>query len=303
MKDVIYLLYQLLTTLAKLLQPGGGRTVIAENLILKQQLIIHNRSRQRAPNLSTQERVLLGFWSLFLNPQRIVRSAIIIKPSTLLRFHNALKKRKYRLLYSPGGGRKPGPKGPSREVINAIVEMKRRNPRYGCPRIAQQINLAFGLELDKDVVRRIIGFAVHAGNVDGPTLCRMFNQATSGQDWAKYLSSDNDPLFQYHRWKANMRILEIEEIKSLPHVPMSHPFVERLIGSVRRELLDQTLFWTATDLENKLRKYQCYYNESRTHSGRNGTTPVSPGSAKVIDIKEYRWQKYCRGLYQLPMAA
>ena len=34
--------------------------------------------------------------------------------------------------------------------------MKRRNPRYGCPRIAQQINLAFGLELDKDVVRRIL---------------------------------------------------------------------------------------------------------------------------------------------------
>ena len=54
MKDIIYLLFQLLTTFAKLLRPGGGRTVIAENL---------------------------------------------------LRFHNALKKRKYRLLYSPGGGR------------------------------------------------------------------------------------------------------------------------------------------------------------------------------------------------------
>ena len=96
MKDVIYLLFQLLTTLAKLLRPGGGRAVIAENLILKQQLIIHSRSRQRAPNLSTQDRALLGFWSLFLNPRRIARSAIILKPSTLFRFHNALKKRKYR---------------------------------------------------------------------------------------------------------------------------------------------------------------------------------------------------------------
>ena len=137
MRDVIYLLFQMLTTLAKLLRPGGGRTVIAENLLLKQQLIIHSRSRQRAPNLSTQDRALLGFWSLFLSPRRIARSAIIIKPSTLLRFHNALKKQKYRLLFSPGGGRKPGPKGPSKEVINAIVEMKQRNPRYGCPRIAQ----------------------------------------------------------------------------------------------------------------------------------------------------------------------
>jgi putative transposase len=139
MKDVIYLLFHLLTTLAKLARPGGSKTVIAENLILKQQLIIHSRSRKRAPNLSTQDRVLLGFWSLFLNPQRIARSSIIIKPSTLLRFHNALKKRKYRLLFSPGGGRKPGPKGPSEEVINAIVEMKQRNPIFGCPRIAQQI--------------------------------------------------------------------------------------------------------------------------------------------------------------------
>jgi putative transposase len=252
MRDVIYLLFQLLTTVAKLLRPGGGRAIIAENLLLKQQLIIHSRSRQRAPNLSTQDRALLGFWSLFLDPRRIARSAIITKPSTLLRFHNALKMRKYRLLYSPGGGRKPGPKGPSAEVINAIVEMKQRNPRFGCPRIAQQINLAFGLGLDKDIVRRIlathykqdpnnrgpswlttighakdslwsldlfrcesivlrshwvmvvmdqytrriIGFGVHAGHVDGPILCRMFNEAISGRSWPTHISSDNDPLRQ-----------------------------------------------------------------------------------------------------------
>ena len=159
MRGVIYLLLHLLTTLAKLIRPGGSRTVIAENLLLKQQLIIHSRSRQPAPNLSTQDRTLLGFWSLFMNPQRIVRAAIIIKPSTLLSFHNALKKRKYRLLYSPREGRKPGPKGPSKEIIDAIVTIKRRNPRFGCPRIAQQINLAFGMDLDKDTVRRVL--AVH----------------------------------------------------------------------------------------------------------------------------------------------
>lgn len=359
MRDIFYLLFELLATLLKLARPGGSRSVIAENLLLKQQLIIHSRSRQRAPNLTTRDRALLGFWSLFLNPRRIARAAIIIKPSTLLSFHNALKKRKYRLLFSPRGGRKPGPKGPPREVIEAIVEMKQRNPRFGCPRIAQQINLAFGLDLDKDAVRRvlavhfkpdpsnrgpswlttighakdslwsvdlfrcesilltshwvmvvmdqytrrIIGFAVHAGSVDGPALCRVFNDATSGQVWPQRLSSDNDPLFQYHRWKANLRVLEIEEIKSLPHAPMSHPFVERLIGSIRRELLDQTLFWTVTDLENKLRDYQYYYNEHRCHMGRGGATPVDSGSGKVVDINSHRWKKHCRGLFQLPVAA
>jgi len=71
MKEVFYLLFHLLTTLAKLIRPGGNRAVIAENLLLKQQLIIHSRSRQRAPNLSVQDRALLGFWTLFLNPRRI----------------------------------------------------------------------------------------------------------------------------------------------------------------------------------------------------------------------------------------
>ena len=150
--------------------------------------------------------------------------------------------------------------------------MKRRNPRFGCPRIAQQINRAFGTDVDKDVVRRvpanhyrpdsggsgpswltflghtkdslwsiglfrcesillkshwvlviidqftrrIIGFGVHAEDVNSIALCRMFNAAIAGQGIPKYLSSDNDPLFRYHRWQANLRILEIEEIQSRP---------------------------------------------------------------------------------------
>ena len=142
--------------------------------------------------------------------------------------------------------------------------------------------------------RRIIGFVVHTGNVDGPVLCRMFNQATSRHSRPTYLSSDNDPLFQYHRWKANMRILDIEEIKSLSHVSMSCPFVERLIGSVRRELLDQTLFWTATDLDNKLREYQCYYNESRFYlismlsdlTAAQGVTDISTGVQSSQGLQE-----------------
>jgi len=100
-----------------------------------------------------------------------------------------------------------------------------------------------------------------------------------------------------------MRVLDIEEIKSLLHVPMSHLFVERLIGSIRRELLDHAFFWTVTDLENKLLDYQCYYNENRTHSGRNGRTRVETTGGKIIDINEYRWDKHCRGLFELPVAA
>jgi len=302
MKDVIYLLFDLLTTVAKLLRPGGNRTVIAENLLLKQQLIIHSRSRHRAPNLTTQDRAILGFWSLFLNPKRIVRAAIIIKPSTLLSFHNALKIRKYRLLYSPGGGRKPGPRGPSwLTTIGHAKDSLWSVDLFRCESIILKTHWL--MVVMAQYTRRIIGFAVHAGNVDGLAICRMFNDATSRQGWPQYLSSDNDPLFQYHRWKANLRVLEIEEIKSLPHVLMSHPSVERLIGSIRREMLDHTLFWTASDLENKLQNYQRYYNVYRCHSGRAGVTPVESGGNTIGDINQYRWEKHCRGLFQLPAAA
>lgn len=151
--------------------------------------------------------------------------------------------------------------------------------------------------------RRIVSFAVHAGNVDGSTLCRMFNEATSNHGWPERISTDNDPLYRYRQWKANLRVLDIEEVKSLPHFPMSHPFVERLIGSIRRELLDQTFFWTAADLENKLMDYQAYYNQHRCHSSRDGDTPISSETDKVVDLAKYRWKDHCRGLFQLPIAA
>src|SRR6266581_1018327 len=53
----------------------------------------------------------------------------------------------------------------------------------------------------------------------------------------------------------------------------SHPFVERLIGTIRRECLDQTLFWTTADLEAKLRDFLHYYNGYRAHAGLGGRLP------------------------------
>jgi hypothetical protein len=47
------------------------------------------------------------------------------------------------MLFSPNHNRKPGPKGPSTELVHAVVEMKQRNPRWGCPRISEQITLPF----------------------------------------------------------------------------------------------------------------------------------------------------------------
>jgi putative transposase len=92
-------------------------------------------------------------------------------------------------------------------------------------------------------------------------------------------------------------VLEVSEIKTVPYVPLSHPFVERLIGSIRREFLDQMLFWTATDLEDKLVGFQHYYNEHRTHTGLNGRTPEPPaaGPRADVNLSLFTWQRHCRG--------
>jgi putative transposase len=122
--------------------------------------------------------------------------------------------------------------------------------------------------------RRIIGFGVAAADLDGPVICRMLNSAIARQTPPKYISSDHDPLFRFHRWLANLRILEVDELKAIPCTPCSHAFVERLIGTVRCEYLDRTLFWDQSDLERKLGNYKAYYNQHRCHSGLAGATPA-----------------------------
>jgi transposase InsO family protein len=121
--------------------------------------------------------------------------------------------------------------------------------------------------------RRIVAFGVHRGVVDGVALCQMFNRAMGRQPAPTYLSSDHDPRNRSHQWQANLRILDVEIIKTVPYVPLSHPFVERLIGTIRRECLDRTLFWTAADLEVKLLDFQRYLNGHRTHAGLGGLKP------------------------------
>jgi putative transposase len=80
MKVLLLLLAHLLTTLAKLLGPGGVKAIVADSLLMKQQLLIINRSRRRAPNLTPVDRMLLGFWSLFLSAHGIQRSVSGHKP-------------------------------------------------------------------------------------------------------------------------------------------------------------------------------------------------------------------------------
>jgi hypothetical protein len=198
MRDLVILFVHAIAILARLLGPGGIRSVVAESVLARHQLLILNRSRQRSPHPRASDRLVAGLCALLIRPTRLIRSAIVLKPSTLLNLHRAMKNRKYQLLFSPN-----------------------------------------------------------------------------------------------HR------------AKTVPYVPISHPFVERLIGTLRRECLDRTLFWTTADLESKLLDFKHFYNSHRAHAGLDGRTP-EPSIGQVrspVSLLSYQWQKHCRGLYQTPIAA
>jgi ankyrin repeat protein len=122
-------------------------------------------------------------------------------------------------------------------------------------------------------------------------------------DMVKALLAAGADANQVDRATGESILMNVEQIKTVPYVPLSHPFIERLIGTLRRECLDQLFFWTATDLQVKLIAFKDYFNQHRSHSGLKGETPIETPESRGIDFKSYRWQKHCRGLYQTPMAA
>jgi len=132
MRDVLVLLVHLIVTAVRLMRPDGIRSVIAESVLLRHQLLVLNRPRQRAPDLRPTDRFIAGLCAGFMRPGRLLRSAIVLKPATILQFHRSLVSRKYRELFAAKRKRmQPRPKGPSAELVAAIVAMKHRNPRFG----------------------------------------------------------------------------------------------------------------------------------------------------------------------------
>jgi putative transposase len=113
----------------------------------------------------------------------------------LLRFHGALKKRKYHLFFSSRMKGKPGPNGQSQELIRAIIELKQPNPRLRCPRIALIVSKTFGVDIDKDVVRRVLATHYWPGSGDG------------GPSWLSILAHTKDSLCSVDLFRCESLLL------------------------------------------------------------------------------------------------
>jgi putative transposase len=134
----------------------------------------------------------------------------------------------------------------------------------------------------------------------------MFNRAIANHPMPKRISTDHDPLFRFHRWLANLRVREIEEIKSVPYAPVSHPFVERLIGTIDASC------WTARSSGTRPTWCESSMNSEPTTTPNafivrfDGVTPTcragNPTPIRAV-LASYRWQSHCRGLFQTPQHA
>ena len=162
--------------------------MVAESTLVRHQLLILNRGRMRAPNLRASDRLAAGFHPVHApgtHPPLRHRAEAL----HLAAFAQPVEETKVPPAVFVQVRASTRPEGPNKELIDAVVALKRRNPSWGCPRIAQQIALAFAVEIDKDVVRRILS-AHYRPEWD-----------SAGPTWLAFLGHLKDSL-----WSCDLRI-------------------------------------------------------------------------------------------------
>jgi transposase InsO family protein len=203
-----------------------------------------------------------------------------------------MSKRKCRLLFSPDRRRKAVPKGPSAELVGAVVEMKRRNPSWGCPRIAQQIALAFQIEIDKDVVRRILAHHYQPG------------QDSDGPSWLTFLGHMKDSL-----WSIDLFRCESATLRSYWVLVVMDQYTRRIIGfGVHGGTLNGVALCRMFNRAIRGQLWMPKYISSDKRSALSvppmkGRTPDEPASRPIANLHLFGWQPHCRNLYQTPVAA
>jgi transposase InsO family protein len=117
---------------------------------------------------------------------------------------------------------------------------------------------------------------VHLAVTDRPTAAWTAQQLREAFPWdeaPRYLVHDRDTAF--HAWKTTGRALGIEEVITAFRSPWQNAYVERLIGSIRRECLDHVVIGNERGLRRVLQDYIEYYSKSRTHLSLAKDAPVS----------------------------
>src|SRR6185503_1486803 len=265
----------------------------AENLALRQHLIVLRRSTPKRLKLTTVDRI---FWLWLRRVWADWRSyLVIVKPETVVAWH----RKGFRLFWrwkSRNG--KPGRPGVPEEIQDLIRMISRNNPRWGAPRIHGEL-LKLGIEITEPTVAKYMVRSqkppsqswrtflnnhvksmvsvdffvvptvrfqilyvflvlahdrrriVHVGVTAHPTAEWTAQQLREAFPWDRaphYLLRDRDRIFG-HEFTAQVKAMGIKQVLSTPRAPWQRAFVERLIGSIRRECLDHVIVFNECSLQ------------------------------------------------------
>ena len=288
-----------------------------ENLALRHQIGVLQRSARKRPRLTSVDRLL---WVSLSRVWSGWRSALaIVQPETVIAWHRA----GFRLFWTWKVQRgQPGRPVVSREVRDLIRRMCRENPSWGAPRIHGEL-LQLGIDIGETSVskymvrcrkppsqtwrtfldnhtkqlvsidfftvptlrfqvlyvflvmahdrRRILHFNVTA-HPTAEWTGQQLREAFPFDQPPRYLLRDRDAIFG-DAFRGQVRDMGIQEVLCTPRSPGSGPYVESVIGSIRRECLDHVIVFDESSLRRILRSYLDYYHRSRTHLSLGKDSP------------------------------
>ena len=125
---------------------------------------------------------------------------------------------------------------------------------------------------------------VHVAVTEHPTAAWTAQQLREAFPWdqsPRYLLQDRDHAF--HAWANTATAMDIQEALTAPRSPWQNAFVERFIGSARRERLDHVIVFNAAGLQRLMKRYCAYYEQSRTHVSLNKDAPIPRPIAAAVD--------------------
>jgi putative transposase len=309
------MLISLATLLAALPSILRSRAVLElENLALRHQIGVLQRSARRRPTLTSWDRLL---WICLSRLWRDWRSGLaIVKPETVVAWHRA----GFRLFWTWKVRRgETGRPVISREFRDLIRKMCRENPGWGAPRIhGELLKLGIDISVSKYMLRcrkppsqtwrtflenhlaqlvsidfftvptirfqvlyvflvlahdrrRILHFNVTA-HPTAEWTGQQLREAFPFDQLPRYLLRDRDAIFG-NDFREQLRDMGIQEVLSTPRSPWQRAYVERMIGSIRRECLDHIIVFHERSLRRTLDSYFHYYHRSRTHLSLGKDSP------------------------------
>jgi hypothetical protein len=254
----------------------GHRAVAFENVALRQQLAVFRRTVKR-PQLRNADRL---FWVLFSKTWQDWRTAlVVVHPDTVVRWHRQWLRRRWT---QRSAHARPGRPSTDAAIRTLVGQMGAANPLWKAPGIHGEL-IKLGIDVsERSHHRRRI---VHVRITEHPTAewtAQQIIEAFPENTAPRWLLRDRDAIYGelFGRRVAGMGI---GEVVTSPSSPWQNPYVERLIGSIRRECLDHVIVLSETHLRRTLARYVSYYHGARTHLSLAKDAPAPRPAQAVTD--------------------